>query len=197
MRTFRPSFNDNFASFATVGNYFSASECDRIIELGLRLQSSEATVQGNKGQTNIPGGEARQGNVTWLRSDTRTEPLFARLEKIASEINGQSFRFQLEGFGEPVQFTHYDRLGDHYAWHQDHGPGRMSRRKLSMVVQLSDPGGYIGGNLQLMTGGAPKNMPRDRGCVLIFPSWQVHRVTPLESGTRYSLVAWVWGEPYR
>jgi len=73
----------------------------------------------------------------------------------------------------------------------------MSCRKLSMVVQLSDPAGYIGGNLQLMVSGAAKSMPRDRGSVVIFPSWQVHRVTPLESGVRYSLVAWIWGESFR
>jgi PKHD-type hydroxylase len=197
MRAFRPVFNDNFASFATVGNYFSPAECDRIIELGLSLQSSEATVRGDGGKANVPGGVARQGNVSWIKNDARSEPLFARLEMIATEINNQAFHFQLEGFGEPIQFTHYDRLGDHYAWHQDHGPGRMSRRKLSMVVQLTDPGTYIGGNLQVMVSGAAKNMPRDRGGVLIFPSWQVHRVTPLESGLRYSLVAWIWGEPFR
>ena len=66
-----------------------------------------------------------------------------------------------------------------------------------MVVQLSDPSGYIGSNLQVMSSGAPKSMPRDRGSVMIFPSWQVHRVTPLETGLRYSLVAWIWGEPFR
>ena len=197
MRAFQPVFNDSFASFATVGNFFSPVDCDRIIELGLALQSGEATVQGDRGQTNAPGGAARQGNVSWIKNDARSEPLFTRLEKIATEINNKAYHFQLEGFGEPIQFTHYDRTGDHYAWHQDHGPGRLSRRKLSMVVQLSDPSGYIGSNLQVMSSGAPKNMPRERGSVMIFPSWQVHRVTPLESGLRYSLVAWIWGEPFR
>ena len=197
MRAFQPVYNDKFASFATVGNYFSAGECDRIIELGLSLQSGEATIQGDRGQTNTPGGTARQGNVSWIKNEPRSEPLFARLEKIATEINNNSFHFQLEGFGEPIQFTHYDRMGDHYAWHQDHGPGKLSRRKLSMVVQLSDPSGYIGSNLQVMSSGAPKSMPRDRGAVMIFPSWQVHRVPPLETGLRYSLVAWIWGEPFR
>lgn len=197
MRPFRPVFNENFASFATVGNYFSADECDRIIELGLSLQSTEATILADRGKINAPGGVARQGNVSWIKSEPKTEPLFARLEKIAVETNSQSFHFQLEGFGEPIQFTHYDRTGDHYAWHQDHGPGRMSRRKLSIVVQLSDPSGYIGGNLQVMASGTTKNMPRDRGTVMIFPAWQIHRVTPLESGIRYSLVAWIWGEPFR
>src|SRR5512139_3827923 len=91
MRAFQPVYNDKFASFATVGNFFSAVECDRIIELGLSLQSGEATIQGDRGQTNTPGGTARQGNVSWIKNEPRSEPLFARLEKIATEINNNSF----------------------------------------------------------------------------------------------------------
>ncbi|MEX1108821.1 MAG: 2OG-Fe(II) oxygenase [Dongiaceae bacterium] len=197
MRNFKPIFNDNFSSFASVTNFFTPAECNRIIELGLGLESSESTVQADQGKANVPGGQARQGSVAWIKSSATTEPLFARLEKIATEVNDKAFKFSLVGFGEPIQFTYYDRTGDHYAWHQDHGPGRMSCRKLSIVVQLSDPAGYIGGNLQLMVSGAAKAMPRDRGSVVIFPSWQVHRVTPLESGLRYSLVAWIWGEGFR
>ena len=168
-----------------------------MIALGLGRQTSAVTVQGDRGEPDVPGGKARQGSIAWIAADAATEPLFARLEKIAAETNEQAFRFQLEGFGEPIQFTRYDHPGDHYSWHQDLGPGKMSRRKLSMVVQLTDPATYSGSNLQLMSGGNPQDMSRDRGSVLIFPAWQVHRVTPLESGTRYSLVAWIWGEPFR
>ena len=36
-----------------------------------------------------------------------------------------------------------------------------------------------------------------RGSVLFFPSWVWHRVKPVTSGIRYSLVNWIQGTPFR
>jgi PKHD-type hydroxylase len=33
--------------------------------------------------------------------------------------------------------------------------------------------------------------------ITLFPSWSLHRVTPVTKGTRYSLVAWVSGPRFR
>jgi len=93
MRNFKPIFNDNFSSFASVTKFFTLAECDRIIELGLGLESSESTVQADQGKANVPGGQARQGSVAWIKSSATTEPLFARLEKIASEVNDKAYKF--------------------------------------------------------------------------------------------------------
>ena len=79
-----------------------------------------------------------------------------------------------------------------------------SRRKLSMVIQLTDPTEYEGGSLELDTkqiGGKDKQPNADNlkqlGTTIIFPSFLRHRVTPVTEGKRYSLVCWYEGSPFR
>ena len=82
-----------------------------------------------------------------------------------------------------------------YAWHQDYG-GQISR-KLSLVLQLTDPSRYEGGNLQTMTNQDVFTVRKQRGLVTVFPSFTLHQVTPVTQGSRQSLVAWISGPPYK
>jgi PKHD-type hydroxylase len=79
----------------------------------------------------------------------------------------------------------------------DIGPGNINHRKISITIQLSDPDEYVGGDLELWTGQGQVNAPRSQGCAVLFPSFMLHRVTPVESGTRKSLVLWVGGGAYK
>jgi PKHD-type hydroxylase len=40
-------------------------------------------------------------------------------------------------------------------------------------------------------------MARARGTVIAFPSYVLHRVTPIIAGTRKSLVVWITGPKFR
>ena len=98
-----------------------------------------------------------------------------------------------------IQYTHYDK-GDYYDWHTDEGEIRMfgieSVRKLSFTIQLSNSDDYTGGDLEFSDSDNGKisfKSPRDRGCMVIFDSRTLHRVSPVESGFRRSLVGWVEG----
>jgi PKHD-type hydroxylase len=76
-------------------------------------------------------------------------------------------------------------------------------RKLSVTVSLSDPKTYKGGNLKFDLGPHQKKRYhickeiRPRGSVIVFPSHIYHQVTPVTQGTRYSLVAWNLGKPFK
>lgn len=70
-------------------------------------------------------------------------------------------------------------------------------RKLSMVIQLSDPSEYEGGELLLHLGNNPTRIERKKGLAVFFPSYILHEVTPVTKGERYSLVAWVHGKPFK
>jgi PKHD-type hydroxylase len=121
--------------------------------------------------------------------------------------NLNAFQFDLTYFKE-IQFTEYTAQQEgKYDWHEDltwtkNGP---SRRKLSIVVQLSDPADYKGGLLELdrSTVGDGDGMTpserqlRSRGTAIVFPSFVKHRVTPVLQGKRHSLVSWYEGPPFR
>jgi PKHD-type hydroxylase len=70
-------------------------------------------------------------------------------------------------------------------------------RKLSFVLQLSDPKNYKGGELQIHLGETPNVMKKEQGTVVAFPSPTLHEVTPITKGKRYSLVGWITGKPFK
>jgi PKHD-type hydroxylase len=99
-----------------------------------------------------------------------------------------------------MQYTVYESdTQGHYTWHQDTGVNLtdLAPRKLSMVLQLSDPSEYEGGNLQVMTEISPQTVKKQRGLVAVFPSYVLHQVTPVTQGTRQSLVAWISGPQFK
>ena len=66
-----------------------------------------------------------------------------------------------------------------------------------MSIQLSDSDDYEGGDLELMFREEPVKLDRTRGTLVAFPSFMLHRVTPVTRGTRWSLVAWITGPRWR
>ena len=103
----------------------------------------------------------------------------------------------MRGALEDFQFTVYHASeGGHYDWHIDWGLAQV-QRKLSASLQLSDPAQYEGCDLQFQGMRQVEAAPRDRGAVIVFPSFILHRVTPISSGTRKSLVVWASGPKFK
>jgi PKHD-type hydroxylase len=104
--------------------------------------------------------------------------------------------------GNPISNAQgeYTPLNGHYTDVEDQ-VGKI--RKLSVTVSLSDPADYEGGNLKFDLGPHRPDRYhtceeiRPRGSIIVFPSHIHHQVTPVTKGTRYSLVAWNLGRPFR
>ena len=103
-----------------------------------------------------------------------------------------------------IQYTQYNK-GDFYKWHTDmdicdaNEPDQLVR-KLSFTVQLTNEDEYTGGNLEFADFDDSTyrfKVPKSRGTVIVFDSRTPHRVTPVESGIRKSLVGWVVGKRWR
>jgi PKHD-type hydroxylase len=142
--------------------------------------------------------DIRKSRIKWLNQySTETEWLYDKLFGMAEVANKELWNFNLYSSVDSVQYTEYQEGGGHYAYHVDIGGGEGSLRKLSMVVQLSDPADYDGGQFELLRGMAPEQLPNQQGAVIVFPSYLLHRVTPVTKGTRNSLVMWVGGEHYK
>jgi len=77
-------------------------------------------------------------------------------------------------------------------------------RKLSITINLNEPGEYDGGNLKFDFGPHASGKRfhecteiRPQGSIIVFPSYVYHQVTPVTRGTRYSLVLWSLGQPFK
>lgn len=135
--------------------------------------------------------------------------------------NRENFLYDIRNIdSETMQFTQYD-VGEFYGWHNDagissqykpisvgnHSEGRAQDfvnenlelvRKLSFVIQLSNPEDYEGGNLQLLSEDGKKYFaPRQRGTIIIFDSRTQHRVLKVTGGRRKSLVGWIVGPRWK
>jgi PKHD-type hydroxylase len=171
---------------------FSSEEVNLIVKNAKNYESQKATIIGEDKENTI-----RKSNIKWLPVNDEWNWVYDRVSNQIMEANKALWQFNLHTIIDNIQYTEYEGNGGHYDWHLDIGPRSINHRKVSVVVQLSDPDDYVGGNLELHPGSNSFAVPRGKGTVVVFPSFLLHRVTPLTSGLRRSLVLWAGGEPYK
>ena len=191
--------------------------CDEIIQYGLKHKQGRATT-GDQGRDRDPLKnplsvkeikqlkKKRDSAVVWMNDNW----IYKEIQPYVHHANvsaGWNFQWKQS---ESCQFTIYTK-GQYYGWHKDSWdesytiPGTLQGkiRKLSMTVSLSDQKEYSGGNLEFDFRAISKNKPwvckeiNSKGSLVVFPSFVWHRVTPVTRGTRYSLVSWHSGAPFK
>lgn len=190
-----PCMND-CPPYAYWDDFLTREELD-ILQLKAQQSTIDASIGGVKGY-NIDTGY-RRTKVTWLPFNQETGWVFERIGDVVGKLNTRFYRFDIDGFGEQIQLSNYtsDDSGT-YNWHIDSGDMGERVRKMSVVVQLSEPGEYEGGDLQILhTSDKPLTVEKKRGRLVMFPSYTIHKVTPVTAGHRQSLVAWLFGNPLR
>ena len=70
-------------------------------------------------------------------------------------------------------------------------------RKISASLQLSSPTDYNGGEMLIKSNREAIISPKELGTLIVFPSFLLHKVKPIISGQRESLVIWISGPPFR
>lgn len=182
--------------FVTWENAFNAEELDRLQQYAKTLQFSKASV--NTAEPSSALDDIRRSSVAWITNNGETGWLYDRLAFVGRQINAQFFGFDLYGFLEDMQYTVYvEEEESHYTWHIDMSPTSPAQRKLTLVLQLSDSSEYEGGELQTMIKPQPAAVKKERGLIAAFPSWTLHRVTPVTKGIRHSLVVWICGPTFK
>ena len=194
--------------------------CDDVIKYGLS-KSEEMAKTGNTNKDKLSKEEIRDirrirnSNIVWLDEPWIYREIHPYVHK-ANENAGWNFDLDIS---EDIQFTEYSKSG-HYDWHVDGGsdhnyvytkektkwPNYYGKvRKLSMTVNLSDENDYEGGDLIFKFNSSIDGKEntevckpiRKKGTIVVFPSFIHHKITPINSGNRYSLVMWTLGKPFR
>lgn len=181
-------YGKSFASYELSPAFLAA------VENIVREQTREVAAVENAG-----GNTRRRSSVVWIRAP---ELLSAALT-IAQRANADAgWDFELDVV-EPLQYTEYVP-GDEYGWHTDQADmpyPDMRVRKVSFSVLLNNE--FEGGHFDLEVHG-PNVEERALtfrkvrpGTAIFFQSHLWHRVRPVTSGMRKSLVGWVLGTKYR
>lgn len=170
---------------------FSDAEIARILQLA-DAQPLQTSVVGDRVDRSY-----RSSEIAWLPDTEETRWIYDRLASLALVANRECWQLDVVGFGEKLQVARYSSsTGGYYDWHMDTGEA-SAHRKISVSVQLSDPQDYEGGELQLQTGRHARVTTKTKGSVVMFPSYLLHRVTPVTAGCRRSMVIWISGPPLR
>jgi len=191
--------------------------CDDIIQYGKQHQEEIALTGAFNNKKKLDKEDLknlkkkRDSNVVWM-NDTW---IYKEIHPYIHEANRKaSWNFDWD-FSESCQFTKYS-VDQYYGWHCDSwglpynkpdSPNQHEKiRKLSVTCSLSDPSTYDGGELEFNFN-HPEHKKKDnirkcteilpRGSIVVFPSFLWHRVCPVTRGSRYSLVLWNLGYPFR
>ena len=192
--------------------------CDDIIKYGLSQAETMART-GGYGDRELSKQEIkdmkrkRNSDLVWL-SDTWIYKEIHPYVHQANKNAGWNFEWDRS---EACQFTKY-KLNQYYDWHCDSWdkpydkPNTLDHgkiRKLSMTCQLTDGSEYEGGELEFDFRNYDPHMRDEskhlikakeilpKGSIIVFPSFVWHRVKPVTKGTRYSLVMWNLGYPFK
>jgi PKHD-type hydroxylase len=194
--------------------------CDELIKYGISQQEQLALTGGQTTKINegkplddkdiVDLKKKRDSNIVWLNDRWIYKEIQPFIHQ-ANRLAGWNFDWS---FSESCQFTKY-KLNQFYDWHADawenvydnpSNPDTHGKiRKLSVTCSLSAPEDYEGGELEFDFRNTDPDKPairkcaeiKPRGSIVVFPSFVWHRVRPVTKGTRYSLVIWNLGYPYK
>jgi len=175
---------------------FDKETCEKIIEIYKNSNDWILTKVGRHSEV-IRDESIRSSSIIDLSSDREFMIKFMTdMSDAIKQANSQFWNFDISERME-VQIMKYIS-GDHYdGWHMDIGNiGTTSSRKVTFTIQLSDPASYSGGDL-IISSMENNSGIRLQGSATMFPSFVSHCVKKVESGTRYCLVGWIHGTPFR
>lgn len=169
-------------------------------------QMVETNYEFEKGKTGVAelGNETNSyktnnRDIAYIYPQNDTQFLYNFLFPIALEANDALFHFDIDIVTDPIHYVIYPEDGGHLDWHMDVSAYGVNKRKLAMTVQLSDSKDYEGGDFEIWGGGKEGwiTVPREKGDIIVFPSFLMHRVKPITKGERRCLVFWTGGRPFR
>ena len=190
--------------------------CNDVLEYG-KTKQEEIALIGGMNNKNLSKKEiknlqkTRNSNIVWMEDKWIYKEIIPYVNQ-ANKIGKWNFNWD---YSESCQFTKYGP-GQYYGWHCDsynepyNHPNNINShgkiRKLSVTCSLSDPSEYVGGELEFNFNDPLKNKKMNikkcteilpKGSLVVFPSFVWHRVCPVQSGIRHSIVIWNLGYPFQ
>jgi PKHD-type hydroxylase len=186
--------NSSLVNYYYYSKAFNNEEIDKILEISRNYQTFDGNVS-DKIDYNY-----RRSKVSWLKLNDETHFIYEKIIYLMKEANKIMWNFNITNLIEPIQLSEYNEGSEnetpgHYDWHMDLGQN-YSTRKISVSIQLSDENDYEGGDLEFKIHNSDIKAPREKGTIVFFPSYIIHRVTKVTKGQRKSLVLWLHGPPF-
>lgn len=187
-------------SVMAINDAFTNEQIDAIVKYCKSNVLEKALTMGQDDAVKSP---VRNSQTKFHGYTEETAWIFARLNEVIEHVNANVFNFDLNGY-EAFQYTEYKKNGE-YNFHTDMADffdpkvhADTESRKLSLSLILNEPGkDFEGGDFQTQTSNEITTHESVKGRMFVFPSYVVHRISPITKGTRKSLVVWVKGPKFK
>jgi predicted 2-oxoglutarate/Fe(II)-dependent dioxygenase YbiX len=170
------------------------------------FEDLSAFIENQKQKPLIESGVVRSNNSDYdktFRDSNQVNvnsnnPVVEKIREITKFANENYFKINISQYSKENHFIQYASGGKFEQhtdtiWHADVADlNTKPVRKLSCITLLNDD--FTGGKLALWYMGNRYSFLFNAGDVIFFPSYVQHKVDPVESGVRYSLVSWSYGE---
>lgn len=181
-------------------SYFSKEYCEEFLKKSLEINPQEGRM-GVEGD--VSNSSTRRSKVRFINyNNPNFTDMFDKLWKMAIRANSDFFNIHITKL-DYIQVAEYDAsYQGEYKEHQDvfwlnNDP--IYHRKITCLIQLSDPNSYEGGDFEILdiVDSPNKEHIREQGTVIFLPSFLYHKAHPVTKGTRYSVAAWFEGPKWR
>ena len=178
-------------------NFVNDSYIDAVENYIEKQQLVKAKFRHNNNDTDLDA--IRNSQIHWMTENSYKDdliPLYQELTNKIRQVNDKEWKWIIDGW-EAFQYSEYDEsYKGHYDWHIDYGmktPDQPLSRKISFSLGISEKNEYEGGELITKMNINEDSYKLGRGEIAIFPSWMLHKVTPVTKGRRKVIVGWGMG----
>lgn len=179
-----------------IKNFFTENELLKVISLEKNLDFEQGKVSGKTSPYRAV--ESCFVHLPEVVDPTTKEAWLTKLfnEKIKKINKGFNDSIDVSGGIERDCFSFLKyKEGDHFDWHLDNVNSNrkklIARRNMTLIIQLSAPKDYEGGEVLLRVGDEELAISKEKNFACAFLSTKVyHKVCPVKSGIRKSIVMW-------
>ena len=171
--------------FLEIKDFLTPDEVARLRDLAAKVQFVDGRISNphNQAKNNLQASEA--------------DPYYAESSKIVAAAFARSAPFHDFAFPRhiaPPLLARYE-MGMTYGVHADTSHMRFGndvrRSDLSATVWLNPPASYDGGELVVHLGTKPVVIKGEAGSLIVYPSTQLHEVTPVRRGQRLVSITFI------
>jgi predicted 2-oxoglutarate/Fe(II)-dependent dioxygenase YbiX len=162
--------------------------CDKIIAAYDSVDKLPPVIGDGEGEINT---EIR--NVERVMLPTYKD-IGGRLAAAGLAANNRAWKFDI-AHANQAEFLKYPAGGRYVAHVDSFMNPEHECRKLTVIAFLNDD--FEGGKFYIQNSHEKYYPPQEKGTVIVFPSFMLHGVEDIISGTRYSAVCWMVGKFFR
>ena len=188
-------------SHRILDSIFTNEEIDTIIAYCKSKGTEPGKVISQNGLEVVADGY-RKSDIKFHTCNQETFWIFQRVFKAVEFINENYYNFNLNGC-DSFQYTEYNKVDSKSEYHIDTILDPVENfgqtRKLSLSICLAEHNkDYSGGDFHIVTNPqSPVVVEQQKGRGIFFPSFVMHGVTPILSGSRNALVFWFTGPKFQ